>query len=131
MDRPKLFARAQVIVASTAILVGAAACGTWNVQSVRLNSSAYPSRPEGYAIELLTGAVDRPHVELAQISVSEKPAHMPSIDQFSADAAAEQLRIRARELGADAVKDVKFQTGAPGTVGAGSIAVTGTAIRWK
>jgi len=114
------------------ILASIAGCGgVWNVQNVLLADQIFPSQPEKHPIEIFTAGVARPHVEIARIDVSERPVHNLSLKGHSTEAAVEQLRIRARQLGADAVKNVTIGVGAPGTIGAGSVSVSGVAIRWK
>jgi hypothetical protein len=114
------------------MLTSLSGCGSvWNVQHLLLSGSTFPKQPENHAIELFTGGVARPHVEIARIDVSEKPMHGPSSEQWSTEAAIEQLRVRARELGADALKNLTINVGSPGTIGARSVSASAVAIRWK
>ena len=121
-----------IVCITIGILMVSSGCGgVWNVQHTKLSESTYPKKSDTDPIQIFTGEVGKPHVEIAMISVKEAGAHAPSLKGKSPDAAMEQLRKRARELGADAVKRVSIFVAPTGTVGAGSVSVTGIAIRWQ
>src|SRR6266487_2031083 len=104
-----------VLFTTTAVLASLSGCGSvWNVQQVLLSGPTFPKQPETHPIELFTCGVTRPHVEIARIDVSEKGIHGPSLEGHSTEAAIEQLRTRARELGADAIKNMTIDVGRPG-----------------
>ena len=114
------------------ILAVSSGCGgVWNVKHTMLSQSTYPKKPDTHPIQIFTGEIGKPHVDIAMISVKEAGAHAPSFEGKSPDAAMDQLRKRARELGADAVKRVEIYVAPTGTVGAGSVSVIGIAIRWQ
>ena len=124
----------KVAIALAIFSLTGCASNPWNVQHLLLSSGAYAPQTPPDKIQIYRGrgeAPSRPHVDIAQISVREKPLHVPSTEQFSFESAMNQLKSRASDLGADAVKEVSIYVAPTGTVGAGSVSVDGVAIRWK
>lgn len=118
----------------SALLLSGCANNPWNVQHVLLSGSAYAPQTPPDKIQIFRGrgaTPSRQYIEIAQISVREKPFHTPSSEQFSIESTLNQLKIRAAELGADAVTEVLIRIAPTGTIGAGSVSVDGIAVRWK
>lgn len=69
-----------------------------------LADQPYPERPSIYPIEIFVGELSTPHEEIAII---ESEAY-PIDDTVTREAQLEQLRERAREMGADAVEELRI-----------------------
>jgi hypothetical protein len=69
-----------------------------------LTEERYPPRPSIYPIEIFAGQVQRPHREIALI---ESRAYDID-DVYTREAQLEQLQEKARELGADAVDNLRI-----------------------
>jgi len=72
----------------------------------RLDPTAYKRRPSIYPVEIYVGQVELPHREIAVIDSSG----YPDDDDATRVRQLEELRQRARGLGADAVQDVRLMT---------------------
>lgn len=86
-----------------AALVVSMACTT-GPREHRLTDQSFPPRPSIYPIETFAGRVQRPHVAIAII---ESQAYDID-DVITREAQLEQLKERARELGADAVDGLRI-----------------------
>lgn len=80
-----------------------AACAT-GPRTHRLADHRYPARPSIYPIEIFAGRVQRPHVEIAVI---ESQAYDID-DEITREAQLEQMREKARAMGADAVDSLRI-----------------------
>jgi hypothetical protein len=91
------------LLALLGMLAAASGCST-GPRMVWLTSERYPPRPSIYPIEVFAGRVQRPHREIALI---ESVAYDID-DVYTREAQLEQLQEKARELGADAVDNVRI-----------------------
>lgn len=116
------------------LAVSACTSNPWRVQHVSLSGGTYPTRtpPDKIQVFLRGSATpSRPHIDVAQVSVRQKAFHAPSFEHLSTESALNRLKVRASEVGADAVKEVSILVAPTGAVSAGSASVDGVAIRWK
>lgn len=117
-----------------AVICTACTSNPWNIQHISLSEGTYAPRTPPERIEVFRSggpAPTRAHLEVAQVSVRERPLHLPSAAQLSMEATLLQAKQRASELGADAIKETKISVAPTGVYGAGSVSVDGIAIRWK
>lgn len=100
------FSRPTAVIGSLLITVAvllSVACTT-GPRMKRLTEDRFPPRPSIYPIETFAGRVQRPHIEIAII---ESQAYDID-DVLTREAQLEQLKERARELGADAVDGLRI-----------------------
>lgn len=84
-------------------MTGLQGCAT-GPRMLSLSDQTYPPRPSIYPIEIFAGRVQRPHFEIAII---ESQAYDID-DEITREAQLEQLRVKARQLGADAVDELRI-----------------------
>ena len=83
-------------------------CATMQSRYIMLVDKKYPSRPEGYKIEVFrTGIPDRPFIKIARLDVHIEKTHF--IGSNFEDALPE-LKKQARLAGADAIIDIQERT---------------------
>jgi hypothetical protein len=86
--------------ALAAITIVAAGCTTPRMQ--RLTTKQYTPRPASYPIDLYAGDVETPHDDIALLD----SIHVGELTTASRTALVDDMRARARKLGADAVTEV-------------------------
>lgn len=124
----------QPLAVITLFMCAACTSNPWNVQHLLLSETPYTARTQPEKIEIFrTGGTtpNRPHLEIAQVSVREQPLHLPSSAQLSMESTLLQAKTRASELGGDAIKEVRINVAPTGVYGAGSVSIDGVVIRWK
>lgn len=90
-----------LIVAALVASLGACATGP---RTKRLTKQQFTPRPSIYPIEMFAGRVVRPYTEIALIESQSYDID----DEITREAQLEQLKVKARELGADAVDNLRI-----------------------
>lgn len=98
--------RAPLPLLGFAFLAGTILAGCGGPRSLHLTEDRYPPRPEGYPVDVFVGEVEQSHRTIARIDTTGRPAD----DEPSRLAQLEELKARAREVGADAVHEVRLLT---------------------
>ena len=106
------------------------ACGKGHrVMEVPLTDQRFAPRPEGHRIEVYRGVPQRAHIEIAKLDIDNNSF---GFDKVTSPAEViEKMRQRTRELGGDALKEVRTGVGAAGTTGQGTAYGSAVAIRWR
>ena len=111
-----------------AILQGLAlvGCAGFNVSHEPLSSERFAAKSNSAFIEVYTTYLPtRSFIEIARVEVRGKS----NVETWHG--AMEELKSRARQLGADALVRTDIAKGPPGMIGPGAIKATAIAIRWK
>ncbi|MBN1475776.1 hypothetical protein JXA47_03385 [Candidatus Sumerlaeota bacterium] len=97
----------RTLICLPTLLLLIAGCGLATRRvDVRLTEGIFPPRPPGAEVELWVGETDRPKIPIAVISSSRTAERSAE----AREAQVEELRERARSLGAHAVENLRVET---------------------
>jgi len=86
-----------------------------------VTAKRYPAKAKNAPIKVIYGDASRSHIELAEIWI--RPGNV--FKDQSAESAVRYMQLRAREIGADAIKIVELKMSSPG------FKAHCVAIRWQ
>jgi uncharacterized protein YbjQ (UPF0145 family) len=95
-----------ILAVLVAFGTGLSSCGS-NVQFVRLDDTVYPPKDPDAAIEVYKASVATPHVVIGTLTTQKK---IEATGKSSYDLALESLEDYARQVGADALVELKTDT---------------------
>ncbi len=86
------------------LLVGCSAQGNF----IRTDPTGYPSKPESYDMPIMSDKPDKPYKEIGRVTVTKQATL--TIEEVSEDELIPELKLKGREIGADALIELKFET---------------------
>lgn len=75
---------------------------------VRTDPTMYPPKPNNYDMPIMASKPDRPYKEIGLVTVTKQAAL--TIGEVSEDELIPELKSKGREIGADALVELKFET---------------------
>ena len=102
-SRSQLYSTAIAFVV-IACLTGCSAQGNL----LRTDPTVYPPKPSSYNIPIMSGKPDKPYKEIGRVTVTKQAT--TTIEEVSEDELMPELKSKGREIGADALIELKFET---------------------
>jgi len=93
-----------VLVTLTCVMIGCTAQGNF----LRTDPTVYAPKPANYEMPIMSAKPDKPYKEIGRVTVTKQATTV--YEEISENELVPELKAQGRQIGADALIDLKFET---------------------